>query len=132
MSHIVECHEVNEFLKNTWKPHISFGFLYVHRRPRIMFNDGYSVSIQADDACYCDPRINVKNYECPVYREVELGFPNKEDDIINEYAESDDYTETVYGYVPVEIVNELIKKHGGVFYYDEEEWLEQIGLRSKS
>lgn len=25
-----------------------------------------------------------------------------------------DYTETVYGYVPIEIVEELINKHGGI------------------
>lgn len=38
-----------------------------------------------------------------------------EDELINEYAEDDsDYTNTVYGYVPIEIVEELINKHGGI------------------
>ena len=35
--------------------------------------------------------------------------------MINSYAE-DEYkpTDTVYGYVPMEIVEQLIKKHGGI------------------
>lgn len=49
------------------------------------------------------------------YESVELGFPSTEDELINEYAEDDsDYTKTVYGYVPIEIVEELINKHGGI------------------
>ena len=33
----------------------------------------------------------------------------------NEYAEDDwNYTETVYGYVPIEVVEKLIEKHGGI------------------
>lgn len=49
------------------------------------------------------------------YESVELGYPSMEDELINEYAEDDsDYTKTVYGYVPIEIVEELINKHGGI------------------
>ena len=48
------------------------------------------------------------------YESVELGFPSIEDELINEYAEDEPYTETVYGYVPIEIVEELINKHGGI------------------
>ena len=49
------------------------------------------------------------------YESVELGFPSVEDELINEYAEDCmNYTETVYGYVPIEIVEKLIEKHGGI------------------
>ena len=48
------------------------------------------------------------------YESVELGYPSIEDELINEYAEDEPYTETVYGYVPIEIVEELINKHGGI------------------
>ena len=81
------------------------------KRPRLYCNDGYSISVQASEFHYCEPRRNgVQDYES-----VELGFPSVEDELINEYAEDCmNYTETVYGYVPIEIVEKLIEKHGGI------------------
>lgn len=79
-------------------------------RPRLYCNDGYSISVQASELHYCEPRYNgAQDYES-----VELGFPSIEDELINEYAEDDPYTKTIYGYVPIEIVEELINKHGGI------------------
>ena len=79
-------------------------------RPRLYCNDGYSISVQASAFDYCSPRLNgLQDYES-----VELGFPSMEDELINEYAEDMDYTKTVYGYVPIEVVERLIKKHGGI------------------
>lgn len=80
-------------------------------RPRLYCNDGYSISVQASAFHYCKPRLNgLQDYES-----VELGFPNMEDELISEYAEDDfDYTDTIYGYVPIEIVEKLIEKHGGI------------------
>jgi len=49
------------------------------------------------------------------YSSVELGYPSERDDLIMEYAEDQDNpTETVYGWVPIEVVEELLKKHGGI------------------
>ena len=80
------------------------------KRPRLYCNDGYSISVQASEFHYCEPRCNgMQDYES-----VELGYPSIEDELINEYAEDEPYTETVYGYVPIEIVEELINKHGGI------------------
>ena len=80
-------------------------------RPRLCCNDGFSISVQASEFHYCHPRLNgLQDYES-----VELGFQNAEDELINEYAEDGmDYTETVYGYGPIEIVEKLIEKHGGI------------------
>jgi hypothetical protein len=80
-------------------------------RPRLYCNDGYSISVQASSFHYCKPRLNgIRDYES-----VELGFPSTEDELINEYAENDSiYTQTVYGYVPIEIIEKLINKHGGI------------------
>lgn len=80
------------------------------RRPRAICKDGYSISIQAGYFYYSNPRKDGSDY----YYEVELGFPNMEDDIIKAYAEDEDYMHTVYGYVPVEIVDKLLEKHGGI------------------
>lgn len=80
-------------------------------RPRLYCNDGYSISVQASAFHYCSPRLN----GLQDYKSVELGYPSAEDELINEYAEDDlDYTATVYGYVPIEIVEKLIEKHGGI------------------
>ena len=80
-------------------------------RPRLYCNDGYSISVQASAFHYCSPRLNgLQDYES-----VELEYPRAEDELINEYAEDDlDYTDTVYGYVPIEVVEKLIEKHGGI------------------
>jgi hypothetical protein len=80
-------------------------------RPRVICADGYSVSVQVGDGLYSTPR----KYGADYYSEVELGFPSAEDELINDYAEGGtDYTETVYPYVPVEIVDKLFEKHGGI------------------
>ena len=45
----------------------------------------------------------------------ELGFPTKSDDLILEYAEDRNKpTKTIYPFVPIEVVIELINKHGGI------------------
>jgi hypothetical protein len=80
-------------------------------RPRVTCNDGFSISIQGGTGYhYCDPR-----ERCNKYYEVELGYPSEADDIIIWYAENkEDLTSTVYGFVPIETVESLIKKHGGI------------------
>lgn len=87
-------------------------------RPRLVCNDGYSISVQASENHYCTPQISVFGLD---YDEVELGFPSEPDELINGYAEDpSDYTDTVYGWVPMEIVEKLIEKHGGIKGPDEE------------
>ena len=79
-------------------------------RPRLLCNDGFSISVQASKFHYCSPRLDgAQDYE-----KVELGYPSNEDELINDYAEDDNYTRTVYGYVPIEVVERLIEKHGGI------------------
>ena len=72
--------------------------------------DGFSVSIQASSTAYCEPRTD----DAFVYSSVELGFPSAEDDLIMQYAEDPDQPcDTVYGWVPVKVVNLLLAKNGG-------------------
>lgn len=103
----------NEFIKATRKTHeYIFGRKVIMEdvRPRVHCADGYSVSMQVGDGLYSEPREYLADY----YSRVELGYPSAEDELINDYAEDDCYTDTVYPYVPVEIVDKLFEKHGGI------------------
>lgn len=91
----------NEYLHETYR-------LESTPRPLAVCEDGFTISIQASIAHYCIPRVT----EDIEYKKVELGHSNIEDDLIKEYAESGNYTNAVYGYVPVEVVDQLLKKHG--------------------
>jgi hypothetical protein len=96
---------IENFIKNTFKE--QHGYCY---RPRIVCNDGFSMSVQGSAGHYCDPRITQDWYDS-----LEIGFPSNEETLINQYAENkNDWTNTVYGYVPIEIIQELITKHGGI------------------
>ena len=103
---------INEYLKETRSVgKLSDGTDFEQNRPRLMCADGFSVSVQASEYHYCTPRINGADK----YETVELGFPSAEDSLIVDYAEEADRpTDTVYGYVPVHIVCELVEKHGGI------------------
>lgn len=105
---------VNKFLKGTLKQHkyvFDETIIIQDIRPYVKCKDGFGISIQASDGHYCEPRVNGD----VIYEEVELGYPNMEDELIADYAEDpDNLTKTVYGYVPVHIVNQLIEKHGGI------------------
>ncbi len=80
-------------------------------RQRARCADGFAISIQASHTHYCLPREDGLDY----YTNVELGYPSAADDLIAKYAETKDaLTDTVYAYVPIEIVNELVAKHGGI------------------
>lgn len=110
--------KINEFFKATYK--LACG-IYQETRPRIYCKDGFNMSVQAGNAIYCEPRTNLETG----YSSAEIGFPSEEEPLINKYAENpNDYTETVYGYVPCELIDEVIEKHGGI---DEEKTFERIG-----
>lgn len=77
---------------------------------RIECEDGFTISVQATHGAYCQPRRNVGPWW-----QVECGFPSDVPTEIMGYAESPDHpTATVYGYVPIELVEDLIKAHGGM------------------
>lgn len=96
--------EVQEYLRKT-APVKEYGV-----RPRIFCKDGFNVSVQAGYGMYSEPRA-VSNF----YLMVELGFPSSEIPELNEYAEDkDNHKTTVFGYVPIDLVEDLIAKHGGI------------------
>jgi hypothetical protein len=79
------------------------------------------MSVQAGQSCY-----SVPNDVVDEYAEAEIGFPSIPEPLIKQYAEIMDVEsstvleddswlcDTVYPYVPVEVVDEVISKHGGI------------------
>lgn len=106
----------NEFLKAT--EDLAYitenGREFPRPRPHVVCRDGFTVSIQANHYTYCDPRED----HCSFYSEVELGYPNRYEELLDDYMDDPEHpTDTVYGYVPVEIVDKLLEKHGGIDHW---------------
>lgn len=66
------------------------------------------MSVQAGEFCYCTPRVD----GLFLYEEYEVGFPSTPDVQLAPYIEEPGGH--VYPYVPVEVVLQVIKKHGGI------------------
>jgi len=81
------------------------------RYKRVVCADGFTMSVQANEGAYCEPRhSNQKKYTL-----VEIGFPSDEEPLLIPWVEDKNKpTDTVYGYVPVDIVTNVIVKHGGM------------------
>jgi len=78
---------------------------------KVVCADGFTMSVQAHAGAYCIPKMT----GAPVYREVEVGYPNRREILLIPYAEdADALTETVYGWVPVQVVTDVLAKHGGM------------------
>ena len=84
--------------------------------PRITCKDGFNISVQGSSFNYATPReVNPPNG----YTHVECGYPSSKPttEALLEYAEcfgDHGYTDTVYGYVPVEVVLAVLDAHGGI------------------
>ena len=114
--------KINEFIKKNLKVKVlNDDPLMKHittssRLPKIICSDGFTMSVQVGYSLYSTPKKVAKRYSA-----VEIGFPSEPEELIKEYAEfapfdedTTDYTDTVYPYVPVAIVDKVLKKHGGI------------------
>lgn len=104
------CFDANDYLHQAVGSERGTGLVVY---PKALLKDGFSISIQASEFHYCHPRNSIGPWN-----EMELGFPSELDLILDEYAEEPDTCDTVFGYVPIAIVNELISKHGGIIIED--------------
>ncbi len=114
--------KINEFIKNNLKVKVlNEDPLMKHmmtssRLPHIVCSDGFEMSVQVGYSLYSEPKKVAKRYSA-----VEIGLPSEDEPLIEKYAESYydpdvdfKYTETVYPYVPVRVVDKVLKKHGGI------------------
>tara|TARA_R110000751_G_scaffold305649_1_gene422383 strand:- start:620 stop:1264 length:645 start_codon:yes stop_codon:yes gene_type:complete len=82
------------------------------KNPLLRCADGFTMSVQASERHYCTP-LN----DTGPYTEIEIGFPNMLEPLLIPFQDEPTYnapTESVYCYVPVEIIDEVIAKHGGL------------------
>lgn len=96
---------------------------------RITCADGFSLSVIAGPGVYCTPRPALldglpdglvsnapKDFPGP-YTAVEVGYPSERPEPWGEWIQrcedEERPTDTVYGYVPVDMVRALIESHGG-------------------
>ena len=126
---------INEYLELTREEYKGTSYGGIKIRPRIICANGFGVSIQASDSHYCTPRNNYGPY-----LRVEIGYPSDEVPEWRDYAENKvsltilqklkewfmvrilkkrgylSYypTNTVYGFVPIEIVNAVLESYGGI------------------
>ena len=79
--------------------------------PRIICEDGTTISVQASALHYAHPRTNRGPYTA-----VEVGFPSVKPPLTwKQYAEDwENPTDTVYAYIPLELVSFYIASHGGI------------------
>ena len=71
------------------------------------------MSVQAGAGLYCEPRANLESGE---YTACEVGYPSQKEELLMPYIEDPTKpTESVYPYVPVEVIEQVIEKHGGWF-----------------
>ena len=115
--------KINEFIKNNLKVNVlSEDPLMKHmmtssRLPHIVCEDGFTMSVQVGYSLYSEPKKVAK-----IYSKGEIGYPSDHEPLIEKWAEftpfeddeEPDYTDTVYPYVPVEVVDKVLKKHGGI------------------
>jgi hypothetical protein len=97
-------------------PRLSLGTTRVTSMSRlkgiiVKCKDGFQVSVQASRGHYCVPKSDTGPWT-----HVEAGYPSQEEELLMPYIESGaaDPTSSVYPYVPMEIINQIAEKHGGV------------------
>lgn len=96
-------------------------------RPPLTLASGLRISVQAGDALYSSPRNNT----CQNYAQVECGFPSEPisegvyvfgadgekvtfEDFKEVSSNGEDQTECIFPYTPIELVDELVRMHGGL------------------
>ena len=108
---------VKEFIKRTHINNQGYkGMKEPLFRPVVFCKDGFNVSIQASEFHYCTPREFTDKYS-----RVEIGYPSlrvpefsKYIDNHDNYLDNYDHTNAIFPFVPVSVVEKVVKQHGGI------------------
>lgn len=99
---------IHEFLKETYSIHKVGGYQIQDVRPKVICNDGFSISVQGSKYHYSTPRKD--GYK---FTHVELGYPSEYEVWMLEHLGLN-INDEVGGYIPIEKVQELLDRHGGI------------------
>ena len=111
--------KINEFIQKYRKVKKLVPGMTRSYNPHVVCKDGFKMSVQAGQALYSAPKDVANSYE-----EAEVGYPSTEESLLTTYAEdNNNLCDTVYGYVPCSIIDEVIEKHGGI---DEDAVIENL------
>ena len=81
--------------------------------PRVYCKDGFSISIQICKSSYSGSENGIRKFGID-WQLVEWGFPSQPIDGEKYMSEDSETTTSVGGYVPVELMEEVIEEHGGI------------------
>ena len=82
---------------------------------KIHCKDGFTMSVQASHSHCCFPRTTLYSSYSFYYSEMEVGFPSEVEVLLLPFAEDlENPTKTVYPYVPIAIIENVIAKHWGI------------------
>ena len=84
----------------------------VRIREKVVCADGYRMSIQASSGHYCTPKVDIDQDANIKYSSVEV-LIYEDDNLFEGYIDDEDGRDRIGAYVPVNVVLEVIKKHGG-------------------
>lgn len=81
--------------------------------PRIVCNDGFSISLQMNHSHYCSSE---NGYETlgHTMETIEFGYPNQDEELLKEYAECPELLTKTVGRLPIDVAQQIIDKHGGI------------------
>lgn len=96
------------------KPRTYSEMVFQDVRGIIVCDDGFTFSCQASEGHYSSPKKT--GLPAKDYKAWEIGYPSVPDHAILPFIEDDerDATDSVYPYVPTDIVIHLIESHGGL------------------
>ena len=102
--------KINEFIKKYRIVKKIIPGVTSSHTPHVICKDGFKMSVQVGQSLYSTPKDVVDNYE-----EMEVGYPSEEEYLLAKYAEDgENLCETVYSFVPVNLIDKIIEKHGGI------------------
>jgi len=95
-------------IRDYWMEHKDKDFCIC---PALQCADGFIMSVQASRMHYCQPREDMEDGD---YSHWEIGFPSHPEIHLRCYYRGGDPTQSIYEYVPTQVVNDIIAKHGGI------------------
>jgi len=86
------------------------GFVSTTILPSIETNNGLEIAIQAGELFCCSPRDNYGPWEL-----VEINYINRRIEKLTAYADdAENIEDTIYRWVPVDLIDEIVEENGGI------------------